>query len=64
MFKVASFIQILRDELKINTDQSIFLFNKKNQVLKMDRGMEEIYQCDADDDGFLYLSYAEMKTMG
>lgn len=64
MFKVASFIQILREELDLDKDKSIFVFNKNMKVLKMDVGMEEVYQADADADGFLYITYSELKSFG
>jgi len=57
-------VQILRDELRLDGDQSVFLYNKTNTVLKMDLNMDEVYMTCMDDDGFLYLTYSEVKSFG
>merc|ERR1712032_1376530 len=64
VFKVANFVQIIRDELDLDNDKSIFLYNKDNRVLKMDLNMEEVYMKDMDADGFLYITYSEVKSFG
>ena len=64
VFKVANFVQIIRDELDLDNDKSIFLYNKDSRVLKMDLNMEEVYMKDMDADGFLYITYSEVKSFG
>ena len=58
-------MQILKDELDIvEDDKSLILYNKKGVVLKIDKNIDEVYQEDKDDDGFLYLDYSDMKSFG
>lgn len=61
---VGAFLFVLRNNLKLEESQSLFLFNDRNQPLVQGKTMAEIRQASPSDDGFLYLKYAGDTTMG
>lgn len=60
---LCNFNYFIRNELKLNTYETLFLFiNKK--IFSNTAIMETIYNLEKDDDGFLYIYYAKEVTFG
>ena len=63
---VNQFIQLLRKSMqKISEDKTINLFSmQQKSILKANDKIGDVYEKSADDDGFLYLYYADLSALG
>lgn len=61
---VGQFMFLIRKQIKINENESIFLLINNNTVPSTGSTMEEIYAKHADKDGFLYITYSAQQAFG
>ena len=62
-FILGQFIQVIRNRLKLQPEEAIFVFIN-NQLLSINYIMGEVYDRFKDADGFLYMQYAKENTFG
>lgn len=63
-FKISEVISIIRKNLKIGKDQGIFLLARGKHILKANSSLISMYDNYKDEDGFLYILYAEENIYG
>ncbi len=61
---VGQFMYILRNKIKVNKEQSLFLLCKDNQLLTNTNMINDIYSKYKDEDGFLYIYVTLENTFG
>jgi GABA(A) receptor-associated protein len=62
---VANIIQILKTNLKVNENNSLYIMvSKQNIMLSGSQSMSYIYNTYKSDDGFLYLEYCSENVFG
>ncbi len=61
---MAEFMHVLRKYIKIQNNESIFLFTEKNTIPASSVLISAIYDEHKNDDGFLYLEYNVENTFG
>ena len=61
--KVSQFLKDIKVNLKLNPDESLMLYINKT-LAKNETVLQELYEKQADQDGFLYFSYCEMASLG
>ena len=62
-FQLAQFQNLIRERVKIKSDEALFLFiNKTLEPAGKNLGL--IYKESADEDGFLYITYTKESTFG
>jgi GABA(A) receptor-associated protein len=61
---IGQLIYIIRQEIKLDSTQSIFLFVNNTMVPNTGDTIEEIYNNNADKDGFLYITYSAEVAFG
>lgn len=57
------FIFVVRKRLKLSADKSLFLFVNNTLIPSMNL-MKQVYEQNADKDGFLYILYTSENTFG
>jgi len=60
---VGQFVYVIRKRIKLTPDQAIFLFIN-NTLPPTASTLEEQYNLNKDEDGFLYMSYRSESTFG
>lgn len=60
---MGQFLYVIRKRVKLPEDQAIFLF-VNNQLVKAIDLLSHVYKTQADDDGFLYVTYQGEATFG
>lgn len=63
-FTVGQFIYTIRQQIKLNEYQALFLFVNNTMIPPCSETFETIYEKHADKDGFLYVTYAGENTFG
>ena len=67
-FNIGMLLANLRKDLNFNEGDSLFLYSncdgKRSKLLKMDELVSQLYAVDKAADGFLYLYYQDVETMG
>ncbi|OMJ84616.1 hypothetical protein SteCoe_14207 [Stentor coeruleus] len=63
-YNVGMFLQYLREKIELNRSDALYVATENGQILSGDRMMYDIYQNDANEDGFLYLKYGMHSTYG
>ena len=58
------FMYVIRKRLKIESQQSIFIFTNKTCLPPQTSSVQTIYDNYSEDDGFLYLTYTFENTFG
>ncbi|CAI2373192.1 unnamed protein product [Moneuplotes crassus] len=58
------FIYIIRKRIQLGENEGIFCFVNNKYLLKNDSLMTDIYQDYKDEDGFLYITYADENITG
>ena len=61
--KMNQFLYVVRKRIKLNPSESIFLM-AGNQLCSSNISLVEIYEKQADKDGFLYIKYTSENTFG
>ena len=62
-FAFGQFIFVIRKRLKLPPEKAIFLFIQ-NSVPQNTHSINDIYNANKDEDGFLYVSYSYENTFG
>lgn len=60
---MGQFVFVIRKRLKLKSSEAIFVFSN-NRLVNQSTTMAQVYECDKDDDGFLYLMYDFENTFG
>jgi GABA(A) receptor-associated protein len=60
---LGQFIYVIRKHLKVNSDESLFLF-VNNKIMSINQTIMNIYYYEKDPDGFLYIKYSKENTFG
>jgi GABA(A) receptor-associated protein len=61
--KINEFICIIKKRIKIDSKKAIFIFIN-NKLIPMGASIEEVYETEKNDDGFLYIKYTLENTFG
>lgn len=61
---VAKFISEIRKHIKLNRQESLFVFVAKNVMPQPNSTMSQIYAQHKDADGFLYVTYSSESSFG
>ena len=64
IFTVGEVLQVVRSKLNLKREQGLILMAGGKYVLKQGHVIDDIYQKHKDEDGFLYLVYAEENIYG
>lgn len=60
---LGQFIYIIKQRLKIKSDEALFLF-VNNKMMSINETIMSIYYYEKDPDGFLYIKYSKENTFG
>ena len=63
-FTIGEVMAVLRTRLDITQDEGLVLFANERYMLRPNTKLEEVYARYQDEDGFLYLVYAEENIYG
>jgi len=61
---VSQFLILIRNRMKLNKSQAIYLIINAKSISSMSCTLAEIYTNDKDPDGFLYFTYASQEVFG
>lgn len=63
-FTIRHFILYIRKRIQLKPEQALYLFTSKNKFPHTNQNLEELYNRDKEQDGFLYIYYKEENTFG
>jgi GABA(A) receptor-associated protein len=63
-YTFSQFLMCLRMKIKLNKEDSLFVFLNKNELVTGDKSIAALYEDSKDEDGFLYLMYCEHVSLG
>ena len=63
-FNVGEVLSVVRSKLNLSREQGLILMADGKYILKQNASIEDIYTQYKDEDGFLYLLYAEENIYG
>lgn len=63
-FKVNEVMSIIRKHLDMGRDQGLFLLAQGKHIMKSSASLDTLYEKYKDEDGFLYILYAEENIYG
>ena len=63
-FTVGEVLAVLRTRLDLTREEGLVLFAKEKYMLRPNTKLEDVYERYKDEDGFLYLVYAEENIYG
>ena len=63
-FSIGEVLAVLRQRLALTREEGLVLFANEKHMIKPSSKLEEVYAKYADQDGFLYLVYAEENIYG
>ena len=63
-FTVGEVLAVLRTRLDLSREEGLVLFAHEKYMLRPNTKLEEVYERYSDEDGFLYLVYAEENIYG
>lgn len=63
-FTIRQFILYIRKRIKLKPEQALYLLTSKNKCPNVNQNLEEIYNRDQEQDGFLYIYYKEENVFG
>lgn len=61
---IGQFIHLIRQRIKIDAKDSIFIFIDNRVIPKTSDTIGQVYEQNQDKDGFLYVSYSAQQTFG
>mmetsp|Transcript_23858 Transcript_23858/g.27046 ORF Transcript_23858/g.27046 Transcript_23858/m.27046 type:complete len:122 (+) Transcript_23858:127-492(+) len=61
---VSQFMYIIRKRIKLPKEKSLMIFVNGNELIKGETLMNDAYQKYRDEDGFLYVVYADLNVLG
>ena len=64
IFTIGEVLQVIRSKLNLRREQGLILMAGGKHVLKQGSILEDVYLKHKDEDGFLYLVYAEENIYG
>jgi GABA(A) receptor-associated protein len=59
----SQFLYIIRKRINLNEAEALFLFIN-GKLVPSNKSMNEVYEVDKDEDGFLYVNYTNENTFG
>ena len=59
----SQFLYIIRKRIHLNEAEALFIFIN-NKLVPSNKSMNEVYDVDKDEDGFLYVTYTNENTFG
>ena len=63
-FSIGEVLAVLRTRLDLTTSEGLVLFACEKYMLRPNTKLEDVYERYRDEDGFLYLVYAEENIYG
>ena len=63
-FTVGEVLSVIRSKLNLTREQGLVLMASGKYILKQNTSIAEVYEQYRDEDGFLYLLYAEENIYG
>ena len=63
-FSIGEVLAVLRQRLALTREEGLILFANEKYMIKPSSKLEDVYGKYADQDGFLYLVYAEENIYG
>ena len=63
-FSIGEVLAVLRQRLVLTREEGLVLFANEKYMIKPNAKLEEVYEKYKDQDGFLYLVYAEENIYG
>ena len=63
-FNVTEVVTIVRKKLHLPKEQSLFLLVDGKHIMKQSQSLREIYEKYRNEDGFLYVMYAQENSYG
>jgi len=61
---MANFMAVLKNYIKIDKSDAIFLFTEKNTLIPNSWQISDVYYTSKNEDGFLYIEYCLENTFG
>ncbi|PAA67672.1 hypothetical protein BOX15_Mlig022987g1, partial [Macrostomum lignano] len=61
---VGQFAAIIRQRIRIDQNQAFYLLVNNKCLVAMSATLGQVYDCDRDEDGFLYMTYASQEMFG
>ena len=61
---VGQFVYIIRKRIELSPEKAVFIFLNNNTIPPTSSLLSDLFKKHADDDGFLYLTYAGENTFG
>ena len=61
---VGQFVYIIRKRIELSPEKAVFIFLNNNTIPPTSALLSDLFKKYADDDGFLYLTYAGENTFG
>lgn len=61
---IAQFLFIIREKIKLDSTQSLFLFVDNNYIPTPSATIGQVFDSHGDKDGFLYVIYSAQQTFG
>ena len=61
---LGQFMYVVRKRINIDSNESLFFFINENILVNTAQTMMDIYNCNKDEDGFLYLTYCSENVFG
>ena len=63
-FSVGEVLAVLRQRLELNREEGLVLFTNEKYMMRPNNKLQDVYDKYKDEDGFLYLVYAEENIYG
>ena len=63
-FKIGEVLSVIRDKLEMSKEEGLVLLAAGKYMLKQSSELVDVYNKYGDEDGFLYLLYAEENIYG
>lgn len=61
---MAQFMALIRCRLELHSSQAIYFMVNDRALASLSATVGEVYETDADADGFLYITYASQNAFG
>ena len=61
---MAQFVSVIRTRMQLSAEQSLYFLVNNKHVVSMSMTIQQVYQEEKDDDGFVYMTYASCDMFG